>query len=144
MPAGETNLTTLLATMHPTLDPETYVFITTTNPLTSLPLNTLKPQLLIQESEGTTIVTTESLAASHGYNDAIFPCKKITLTVHSSLEAVGLIATITNRLVERGISTNVVSGFFHDHIFVPAERAEDAMRGLEEISVEARRLVHSG
>lgn len=135
---GETNLTTLLATMRPTLSPETYVFMTIPEQLSTTALATLNPQLIVQEAEGTTIVTTASLAAAHGYKDAVFPCKKITLTVHSSLEAVGLIAAITGRLVEKGISTNVVSGFFHDHLYVPVERAEDAMRGLEEISVEAR------
>jgi hypothetical protein len=38
---------------------------------------------------------------------------------HSSLEAVGLIATIVTKLAADGVSTNVVSGYFHDHIFVP-------------------------
>lgn len=136
---GETNLSTLLSTMQPTLDPTTYVFVNTTEPLTSLALSTLQPQLIVQEAEGTTIVTTEALATSHGYKEVIFPCKKISLTVHSSLEAIGLIATITNRLKDHQISTNVVSGVFHDHIYVPADRAKDAMRVLEEISAEAKR-----
>lgn len=93
----------------------------------------------MQEEEGTTIVTTEALATSHGFNEPTFPCKKISLTIHSSLEAVGLIAAITNRLKDHGISTNVVSGYFHDHIYVPVARAEDAMRVLEEVAAEARR-----
>lgn len=138
MASGEENLLTLLATMQPSLEPATYVFITTTQPLSSLPLSTLQPQLLVQEAEGLTIVTTEALALSHGFTEAIFPCKKISLTVHSSLEAVGLIAAITNHLKDYRISTNVVSGFYHDHIYVPAGRAEDAMQCLREISEKAR------
>ena len=132
------NISILLATMQPSLDPTIYVFLTTKSPLYSLPLSTLQPQLIVQEEEGTTFVTTESLATSHGFNEPTFPCKKISLTIHSSLEAVGLIAAITNRLKDHSISTNVVSGFFHDHIYVPAGRAGDAMLVLESISVDAK------
>ncbi|KAJ6127091.1 hypothetical protein N7523_002703 [Penicillium sp. IBT 18751x] len=139
MATGGTDLSVLLATMEPTLDPATYVFINTIEPITSLPLATLQPQLIAQEAEGTTIVTTEALALSHGYREAVFPCKKISLTVHSSLEAIGLIAAITNRLKDHQISTNVVSGFFHDHIYVPVGRADDAMRVLVDLATEAKR-----
>lgn len=138
MAPGEQNLSTLLATMEPTLDPKTYVFITTTQVLHSLPLATLQPTLIAHEAEGTTIVTTADLATSHGL-EGVFPCKRISLTVHSSLEAVGLIAAITNRLKDDRISTNVVSGYYHDHIYVPVERAEDAMHVLEEMIEEARK-----
>ncbi|KAF3388383.1 hypothetical protein F1880_003735 [Penicillium rolfsii] len=138
MATGEQNLSTLLATMEPTLDPKSYVFATTTQALHSLPLATLQPTLIVQEAEGTTIVTTEDLAASHGLA-GIFLCKRISLTVHSSLEAVGLIAAITDRLKDHQISTNVVSGYYHDHIYVPAERAEDAMRVLGDLVAEAKK-----
>ncbi|KAJ5928865.1 hypothetical protein N7466_007821 [Penicillium verhagenii] len=136
--SGEKNLSTLLSTMQPVLDPETYVFVTTKEALSSLPLSTLNPQLIAQEAEGTTIVTTEALAASHGFMETVFPCRKISLTIHSSLEAVGLIAAITDRLKDHQISTNVVSGFFHDHIYVPAGRADDAMRVLGEFAQDAK------
>lgn len=137
--SGEENLTTLLSTMQPVLDTQTYVFITTTQSIASLPLATLDPQLIAQEAEGTTIVTTEALATSHGFKEAVFPCRKISLTIHSSLEAVGLIAAITDRLKDHNISTNVVSGFFHDHIYVSVGRAEDAMKVLEELPEDAKR-----
>jgi hypothetical protein len=65
------------------------------------------------------------------------PARKITLTIHSSLEAVGLIAAITDRLKDHGVSTNVVSGYFHDHVYVPVARAGDAMRILGEMADEA-------
>jgi hypothetical protein len=135
---GEEDLAVLLATMQPVLDSTIYVFLTTKEPLSSLPLATLQPQLTVQEDEGTTIVTTEALALSHGFKESVFPCKKISLRIHSSLEAVGLIATITDRLKLEGISTNVVSGYFHDHIYVPAGRAEDAMRVLTDLVAEAK------
>ncbi|KAJ5089974.1 hypothetical protein N7532_008658 [Penicillium argentinense] len=134
MTTGETDLNRLLASMEPTLDPTVYVFITTKQPLTSLPLDRLQPQFIAQEEEGLTIVTAEPLAKSHGFEEVTFPCKKISLRIHSSLEAVGLIAAITNHLKSFKISTNVVSGYFHDHIYVPADRAEDAMSALRDFS----------
>ena len=60
----------------------------------------------------------------------------ITLEVHSSLEAVGFLAAITARLAAAGIGVNPVSACFHDHLFVPAERAEDAMSILEGLAAE--------
>ncbi|EXJ78160.1 hypothetical protein A1O3_09321 [Capronia epimyces CBS 606.96] len=69
--------------------------------------------------------------------DYQYPCRMITCDVHSSLAAVGFMATLATRLARRGISVNPVSGFFHDHLFVPAEKAEEAVRVLEEVREEA-------
>ena len=52
---------------------------------------------------------------------------RIFLGVHSSLEAVGLTAVLSSRLAEAGISANVVAGLFHDHLFVPWDRREEAI-----------------
>lgn len=62
----------------------------------------------------------------------------ITLTVHSSLEAVGFIATIATRLAEHGMGVNPVSGFFHDHLFVPDGRETEAMTILASIAEDHR------
>ncbi|BDD61142.1 hypothetical protein MPDQ_007828 [Monascus purpureus] len=123
--SGERSLQALLATMKPTL-----------------PLHSLQPEMLFREPEGLTIIASKTLAESHGFGcaDYVFPCKKLSLTVHSSLEAVGLLAAITNRFAERSISTTVVSGYFHDHIFVAVGSEETAMRVLEEMMEDA--LVH--
>jgi hypothetical protein len=56
--------------------------------------------------------------------------------VHSSLEAVGFLAAITARLAKAGMGVNPVSAFFHDHLFVPAERAGEAMAMLEALARE--------
>ena len=53
--------------------------------------------------------------------------------VHSSLAAVGLTAAVAAALADHGISANVVAAFYHDHIFVPAERAEEALAALRAI-----------
>ena len=56
-----------------------------------------------------------------------FPCRMITLDVHSSLEAVGFIARIATELARRGMGVNPVAGFHHDHLFVPEGREGEAM-----------------
>ena len=58
----------------------------------------------------------------------------ITLSVHSSLDAVGFLAAITSKLAEHSISVNPVSAYYHDHLFVPAAQAEEVMELLQEFS----------
>jgi hypothetical protein len=56
------------------------------------------------------------------------------LEVHSALEAVGLTAAISNVLKDAGISCNVVAGYTHDHLFVPVDRAQDALAALRTLA----------
>lgn len=60
--------------------------------------------------------------------------KGITLTIHSSLDAVGLTAAVSTKLAEKDISANVIAAYYHDHIFVQSEKAELAMEALGEFS----------
>ena len=62
----------------------------------------------------------------------------ITLNIHSSLEAVGFLAVITTHLAKLNVGVNPVSGFYHDHLFIPAERAQDVMTALSELSQSYR------
>jgi hypothetical protein len=54
--------------------------------------------------------------------------------VHSSLEAVGLTAAVAAVLAAAGISANLVAAFHHDHVFVPADRAGEALDRLRRLS----------
>eukprot|EP00543_Licmophora_paradoxa_P009015 CAMPEP_0202444618 /NCGR_PEP_ID=MMETSP1360-20130828/3618_1 /ASSEMBLY_ACC=CAM_ASM_000848 /TAXON_ID=515479 /ORGANISM="Licmophora paradoxa, Strain CCMP2313" /LENGTH=205 /DNA_ID=CAMNT_0049060645 /DNA_START=455 /DNA_END=1072 /DNA_ORIENTATION=- len=67
-----------------------------------------------------------------------FPCRMITLNIHSSLDAVGFLAAITSHLAKKktGMGVNPVSGFYHDHLFVPEHRVDDAMVALKELIEE--------
>ncbi|MDJ1157378.1 ACT domain-containing protein [Chelatococcus sp. SYSU_G07232] len=126
MPPGETDLARLLRAMTPRLQPERYVFATAA---------TLPPQaaaaaiMTFREAEGVTAILPEAVAEATGI-DRAFPCRLITLEVHSSLAAVGFLAAVTRVLAAAGIGVNPVSAFYHDHLFVPAERAEEALAQL--------------
>ncbi|MEC9431149.1 MAG: ACT domain-containing protein, partial [Pseudomonadota bacterium] len=58
----------------------------------------------------------------------------ITCEVHSSLEAVGMTAAMSTALGKAGISANVVAAYYHDHIFVPAEKVGLAIDVLTSLS----------
>ena len=58
----------------------------------------------------------------------------ISLTIHSSLEAVGLTAAFSKALADNGISCNVVAAFYHDHIFVDQKDAKKVMMILNTFS----------
>lgn len=131
--SGEKNLTKLLASLTAKLDPDTYVFATTTS---EVPAG-LKPRMIFEEAEGTTLITTLEQARAHNLAYE-YESRMITLDIHSSLEAVGFMAVIATRLAARGLSVNPVSAFYHDHIFVPADRADDAMSELAAIASEAQ------
>jgi hypothetical protein len=68
----------------------------------------------------------------------------ITLNVHSSLDGVGFIAHIATELAKDNMGINPVSGFFHDHLFVPDGRETDALKILERISANARQDAANG
>ncbi|MER8646604.1 ACT domain-containing protein [Mesorhizobium sp. M0292] len=130
--AGEIDLKKLLAAMTPELLPGVHVFATLV-PGAPVP-ETLNPVMLFREKEGTTLILPEDQAPGL---QAAFRCRMITLNVHSSLEAVGFLAAITARLAAAGMGVNPVSAFYHDHLFVPAERAEEAMELLRQLAKDS-------
>lgn len=131
---GETNLARLISGMKPRLHDGVYVFATLP-PGQSLP-PVVEPAMVFREAEGRTFILTEEEARMVGL-DATFHCRMITLEIHSALEAVGFLAAITTRLAAAGMGVNPVSAFYHDHLFVPADRAAEAMAALEEMAREA-------
>ncbi|OKO80017.1 ACT domain-containing protein [Bradyrhizobium sp. AS23.2] len=128
---AERDLTSLLRHMKPELRPGTFVFCTIpTN--ASIP-SEVNPLATFREQEGTTLVILREEAEAAGLRYA-FASRLITLTVHSALDALGFLAEVTARLAEAGISVNAVSAFHHDHLFVPADGADEAMAVLRAIS----------
>jgi hypothetical protein len=120
--------------MSPVLDPEIYVFVTL--PSRETPAG-ISPRMMMQEREGTTIVVPRGDAVAAGL-DHVFASRMITLDVHSALDAIGFLARIAARLAGLGMGVNPVAGYYHDHLFIPEDRAEEAMAVLEEMAREAR------
>jgi hypothetical protein len=128
--SGETNIKLLLQTMKPKLNPGEFVFCTV-NSLKTIDLNDVL--LLFKEQEGMTIIIKREIA-DHLDLDYSYIASWITLTVHSSLSAIGLTAAFSKALAKGGVSCNVVAAHFHDHIFVDKGDTEKAMHILHGLS----------
>ncbi len=129
--SGITNLKQLLKKMSPELQDGEFIFASFQSSTYGDHAH-LQPVAAVLESEGLTLVIPLEKAAEHGLAyDGIY--KMITLQIHSSLEAVGLTAAFATKLGEHGISANVIAGFFHDHIFVQANKADAAVEALKEL-----------
>ncbi|KAG5366103.1 hypothetical protein CJU89_0513 [Yarrowia sp. B02] len=150
--AGETDLQTLLQSAKPILNEGTYFFCNVhLTPKdgekwpdkTYAAIHGLLPSsvVTVKEAEGLTVVVPKEKVDEYLLDtslppleyDSSYECCWITLTIHSSLEAVGLTAAFSAKLAENNISCNVVAGFHHDHIFVgksDASRAMDVLSNL--------------
>ncbi len=121
-PVGDTQA--MIAGMAPVLDDQSYSFAV-------LGEGEEPPEVafaLVREAEGMTVV----LPTGEAETSSSFA--RITLQVHSDLEGVGLTAAVSTALAEQGIACNVIAGFYHDHLFVPWDRREQAMQVLHKLS----------
>lgn len=122
---GETDLDKLLMLLQPSLVEGEFVFCTV-DPVPWGNLESLNPVACYQEAEGLSLLLRRSSADAAGMAYDLV-CRAITLSVHSSLDAVGLTAAVSSKLAGKGIPANVVAAYYHDHVFVPADRAEEAL-----------------
>lgn len=127
--AGETNLDKLIQSLSVVLHDEVYVFVT--RPFGER-IKGINPRMVFQEAEGTTLILRKTEAQAHALSYE-FLCRMITLNIHSSLEAVGFMARIATELAKHGMGVNPVSGFYHDHLFVPDGRETEAVSALENL-----------
>ena len=124
----------MIAKMSPSLDSETWRFVAVNRGSA--------PQLLgaaiatFREAEGVSAIVPAALADQLGESGADF--QHITFQVSSDLEAAGLTAAVASALADAGIACNMVAALYHDHCFVPATRAQEALTVLERISSAAR------
>ena len=127
------DLAQLLAGMAPELRPGTWAWC-------ALPPGTppgdVDAVATMRETEGLTVVVAEAAAHERGWPVA-FRSAWITLRVHSDLAAVGLTAAFARALADAGIACNVVAGVHHDHLFVPVDRAGDALAALQALATPA-------
>jgi uncharacterized protein len=128
---GESRLGVLLRSMRPRLHKGEYVFCVTQK--ASANMTDLEVPGHFREAEGVTLILRREQADDVGLPyESVF--QMITLDVHSSLEAVGFLAAISSILAEHGIAVNVISAYYHDHLFVPASRSQEALTLLRKLS----------
>lgn len=140
MSSAISDLAVLLASMEPRLDGASYAYCVVPH---GTDIASFTPIATVTEAEGLTLVIPESQALAANL-DVLFRAARITLTVHSDLHAVGLTAAFASALGRAGISCNVVAGAFHDHLFVPVERAQDALAALRKLQAESAAQAGSG
>ena len=128
--SGQSDLDQLLRSMAPVVHPDVFVFCSF--PGGVLPEG-LKPICTFQEAEGLTAILPRAQAQAAGL-EFQFESALITLSVHSSLAAVGFLARVCAALAALGIPCNAVSGFYHDHLFVPTQRLDEATAALKRLS----------
>jgi uncharacterized protein len=128
--AGGTNLQALIKNMTPKLNEGSYVFVTVKEPIA---IDRTAIICEFKEPEGATLILdkhkADELNLTYDYIAAW-----ITLTVHSSLDAVGLTAAFSNELAKHQISCNVIAAYYHDHIFVAEKDAQKAIEVLLALS----------
>lgn len=138
---GETDLQRLLAGLAPVLATRPRAIRTQAHDVPA-PGDAI---LLFREDEGTTVIveadpSAADAAGGPASDSADTPhageplWAQITLRIHSSLEAVGMMAAISAALAVRGVPCNVVSAYFHDHLFVPWTQRDTAMTALRALS----------
>lgn len=125
---GEQDIGRLLAGLSPALCGRDWGYAT----VASMPAG-LAVFATVSEDEGLTLIARMADLQAAGLA-AQGPMARITLTIHSALEAVGLTAAVSSALAQERISANMVAGFYHDHIFLPAADADRAMTVLKALS----------
>ena len=78
------------------------------------------------ETEGTSIILPIEVAERSALSIG-FQAEWITLEVLSDLSIVGLTAAVSGVLAKAAISCNIVAGYYHDHLFVPAGKGQQAL-----------------
>ena len=128
--SGEKDLEKLLKSMKPQHNLGDYVFCKVEK-IENMSMDDIV--MLFKENEAITLILKKEIADTLKLDYSVV-MSWITLTVHSSLEAVGLTAAFSKALSEHGISCNVVAAFYHDHIFVNKKDITQSMKILNSFS----------
>lgn len=124
----------MISGMTPELRHGTFVFVTTNDPALIASFSA-KAVSTFKEDEGISMIIPVDIAEKSMLN-VDHPMRCITLNVFSSLEGVGLTAAVSTALGDNAIPCNMVAAFHHDHVFVPSEMCDQAMKIL--ISLQGR------
>lgn len=131
MMTGETDLDRLLATLSVSRRPGVFTVVALRHSDQPEPAEGI--EAVINEGEGPTVICDVATAKANGWPVG-FEAAWLTLEVYSALEAVGLTAAVAHVLAEAEIPCNVLAGFYHDHLLVPVERADEAIERLARLA----------
>ncbi len=123
---GEIDLDLMLASLAVQRRPGVFAYIAVEVPTPGL---LAAAHAIVKEGRLTTIVLPVAAAERSGQPTAA-QFAWLTLTVQSSLDAVGLTAAVSAKLAAIGIPCNVLAGYHHDHLLVPVDRVDDAIAAL--------------
>lgn len=125
----------MIAGMTPVADAAIYRFCAVSDPELA---RRLGPKALASfaEDEGMSLVLDERHIPGQEV-EVSPPMQRITLMVYSSLEGIGLTAAVAGALAQASIPCNMVAGYHHDHVFVPADDVDRALSVLRDLSDRA-------
>lgn len=118
--------------MTPELKPGAYVFCAAGD----RDWAALQPLAMFREAEGVSLILERDAALAAGF-PVEAPMALITLNVYSALDGVGLTAAVATALAQVGIACNMVAALNHDHVFVPEDRAYEAVEILFQLQSAA-------
>lgn len=124
---GETDLAAILASLKAIRRPGSFTFVSVADPID---VSDHAVESMIRENEGITLVLSHDAAEARGL-EVGYDLAWLTLDVHTSLEAVGVTALVAETLSNRGIPCNVIAGYYHDHVLVPTDRADEAADAID-------------
>jgi hypothetical protein len=130
---GERDLASILRSLTIERRPGVFAYVSVEQPSAEL---VSLAAAVVEESEGVTLVLPVDAARDAGLTP-VFEGAWLTLEVHSSLDAVGLTAAVSNALAAAGIPCNVIAGAYHDHLLVPVARATEATNCLRQMNPRA-------
>jgi precorrin-6B methylase 2 len=119
----------MLRQMAPVRRPGEYVFVWGRPDLAAQAIGSFA------EDEGPSLILPVAVAQAAGIAGDPMAC--LTLTVWSSLTAVGLTTAVSAALEAERIPANIVAAFHHDHVFVPAAMADRALAALRACAARA-------
>ena len=123
---GATDLEAMLASLDVQRRPGVFTFVAVEVPT---PGRLAAAPGMVKGGTPTTLVLPIESARRAGL-PTVVEMAWLSLTVQSSLEAVGLTAAFSKVLGDAGIPCNVLAGYHHDHLLVPIDRVDDAIAVL--------------
>lgn len=117
----------MIREMAPQRRPGRWVFVSLPEAHPERPALAARALASVREPEGLSVLIPAGEAARHGLSAEGPVMAYLMLGVHSALDGTGLTAAVSETLAAAGIACNVVAGCRHDHLFVPEERADEAL-----------------